>query len=124
MFTASIDNPVRKFRQKRIWSEEGMVIIVDDRTGEISFDTPDIAEKKSEHAIHQANNMRRGEFGNYQDERREMTQLATDLKEVAAYARLQESPLDVAETCVRICRREKQARQAKPKPLLFVPPGI
>jgi hypothetical protein len=130
MFTPSITNPVRKFRDKRIWVEEGMVIIVDDQTGEFTFDPWDIAEKKAEHAASQAGRMNRGEFGNYQDERREMLKLAQDLRECAELAKTMEPPIDRIESCKNIMTREAHDRRTKrmqkqpAKPLLFVPQGI
>ena len=127
-FIPSIDNPVRKFRRMRFWAVDGYVQIVDDETGQERVIPPTTAILQSNQFLKQAQNMRRREFGNYQDERRETYQLAQDLRECALVAKRQGAPLlaEVAAVETQLqaeyhtALRERAAAKAS-KPLLFIP---
>lgn len=127
-YVPSMENPIRKFRKIRFWAIDGMVCLVNDENGEERCIPPMIAIKQSNQFLKQAQNMRRGGFGNYQDERRETLQLAVDLRECARYAQKQGAPLqeevaklerELKEEYHRELRRK--AARAGNKPLVFLP---
>ncbi len=131
MHIASIDNPVYRFRTTRFWAEEGSIVIVNETTGQVDYDPPVVGMQKAAHAGKIAKNMRRGEKGNYQSEKREMQKLARDMYACAMAAHQQGPAMreDVRAEAEHYERRYQEAKRnpsksllvTQKKPLFFLP---
>jgi hypothetical protein len=87
------DNKVYSFRDIRYWAQDGMVMIVDERTGEIKSEAPMTMRYRAISFAKESESMG-ANSGHYQDERRELLRAARSLMDVVKAAEEQGCPLD------------------------------
>ena len=87
------ENKVYSFRDLRYWAQDGMVMIADERTGEIKAEAPMTMRYRAISFARESESMG-ANSGHYQDERRELLRAAKGLMEVVKAAEEQGCPLD------------------------------
>ena len=84
---------VLSFRDLRYWAQDGMVAIIDEKTGEMKFEAPMTMRYRAVSLAREADSMRL-HGGHYVDEQRELLKAARDLMGVVKAAEDQGCPLD------------------------------
>jgi hypothetical protein len=87
------EEKVLSFRDLKYWAQDGMVYIIDERSGEMKTEAPMVMRYRALALANEANSMRQRQ-GHYRDEIKELLLAAKGLMEIVQAAEDQGSPMN------------------------------
>jgi hypothetical protein len=87
------EGKVLSFRDLKYWAQDGMVYIIDERSGEMKIEAPMVMRYRAIALAREADSMRQRQ-GHYRDEIKELLLAAKGLMEVILAAEEQGTPTD------------------------------
>lgn len=87
------ESKVLSFRDLRYWAQDGMVYIIDERSGEMKTEAPMVMRYRAIALAREADSMRQ-RTGHYKDEMKELLLAAKGLMEIVQAAEEQGTPSD------------------------------